>query len=123
MYREMFRTVNVPNRMIDETERLKVIDFREGRDACFYIVESSGGAGSYHGISTWCNEDVFLCSREQSAGRREDCPHYVTALIDLSRRYGEEWLKGILKQNLFGAKGRARKSSNRFSIKHVHLQT
>jgi len=123
LYKEMFRDVNVPSRTIDEAERLKVLDFREGRDACFYIVESSAGAGSYHGVSIWYNEGVFLCSCEQSVVRREDCPHYVSALIDLSRRYGEEWLKGVIKQNLFGVKGRARKSSNKFSLKHVRLQT
>ena len=122
MYREILRAVNVPDRMIDEAEGLKILDFREGRDAYFYIVESSAGAGSFHGISIWHNDGDFVCSCERSVMRKDVCSHVVSALIYLSRRFGDEWLKQMIKQNMFGMRGAPSKSPDRPRIKHANLQ-
>jgi len=122
MYREILRAAKVPDRMIDEAEGLKIIDFREGSTAYFYIVESSAGASSFHGLSIWLNDGDFRCSCERSVMKKGVCSHVASALIYLSRRFGEEWLKQIIKQNMFGIIDDSSKSLDQLRIKHTNLQ-
>lgn len=114
--------MNVTDRMIENAEKLKVLDFREGRDGYFYVIESSAGAGTFHGISIWRHTGVFVCSCEQCVIRKEVCSHLVSALIDLCRRYGMELLKNTLKQYLFSMGRRIPRSPDRLRLKQAHFQ-
>jgi hypothetical protein len=122
MYREILRAAKVPDRMIDEAEGLKIIDFREGSTAYFYIVESSAGASSFHGLSIWLNDGDFRCSCQLSVMKKKVCAHVASALIYLSKRFGNEWLKQIIKQNMFGIIDDPSKSLDRPRIKPSNLQ-
>ena len=121
MYREILRAARVSDRIIDEAEGLKIIDFREGSTAYFYIVESKPGVTSFHGLSIWLNDGDFRCSCERSVMKKWPCAHVTCALIYLSKRFGNEWLKQIIKQNIFGITDDS--SKDQFRIKHTNLQT